>query len=431
MTKLFRHKYFALFTALVSYILLALYLFKSMELTTTGIVLVVLILVLNTLFLFGTITNNHKLSLKSAQILLGVVFIFSGFVKAVDPMGFYIKITDYLHAFNAPGLIPLALLAAYVLSCYEFPLGIGILFGAKGKLMSWLLLIIMLPFLFLTLYLAIENPVTDCGCFGDALILSNWETFYKNIIIILFVFYIVGHRKDIVSDFKGVFGSWGILSMSVVFIVIIAVYSKTHLPLIDFRPYKVGGDIQKLMEIPEDEEGDVYETRLLYKNTNTGEIQEYDLENIPMDGPWEWQETINKLVKKGYKPPIHDFHISTSNGNDLTSYFLSKKGYKLFIIQDKLDRTFLKGQEQLNKLVSSIDTNEIQIWPLSSSLEEEKRAFIEQNNVPYSFYRADLVMLETMIRSNPGLILLKDNVILKKWSCRDIPTIQELKAFIE
>lgn len=418
---------YGIVTAVVSYALLIIYLITSLELTPLGIGLSILVLLLNTTFLFGVIKQKKRAALVSVQLILGIIFIFSGFVKAVDPVGSMIKITDYLTAFNATGLIPIALIGAFILSSYEFPLGISMLLGAKGKLMSWLFLVTMVPFFILTFYLALKNPVTDCGCFGDALILSNWETFGKNVFIMFYVGYAMMFRGDIKPAFKGWTGNWGVVIASVIFILAIGIYSKMYLPAIDFRPYKVGNDIGQLMEIPEGEPVDEYENVFIYKNTETGEEHTFDVNSIPMEGPWEFVDRIDKLVKKGYEPPIHDFHIHDNENFELTDAFLSQEGYRLMIVHDKLEDSNLKGQKQLNALVRDLEGADVDVWALTSSLNEEIEAYIKENDVPYQIYIADYKLLKTIIRSNPGVVLFKDNVVVAKWSAYSIPDLDKLK----
>ncbi|MFC2113722.1 BT_3928 family protein [Bacteroidota bacterium] len=372
---------------------------------------------------------TNKLLL-SSRIIVGITFIFSGFVKAVDPMGTVIKVTDYFIAFNMQGLEPVAVVVAFILCCYELPLGVAVLLGARGKLMSKLLLLIMSPFLIITLYLAIKNPVTDCGCFGDALILTNWQTFYKNVILMILTLIIFSKRKEIVFLFKEKW-EWMTVILSLVFILVISIYSYSYLPIMDFRPYKVGNNIQEKMVIPEGKTGDVYETILIYKDNKTGETKEFDADNIPMDENLEFVEVFNKLKKKGYTPPIQGFKISDSNEVDVSDKFLSQGGYRLVIIHHKLKEGNENVQEKLNQLVNKITAEgNIQVWAITSSLKEDIDQYTKLNHVPYSLYSSDIIMLETMIRSNPGLLLFKDNVVIKKWSFRRIPSYEKLGEYL-
>lgn len=420
-------------TTIISLILLVFYLIKSSELTNLGLFLGILSILLTLMFGYGIIKNSLKLTLFSSQVFLGIIFIFSGFVKAVDPLGSMYKIVDYLHSFNAEGLVSLSLLAAFILCIYEFPLGISIMFGAKGKLMTWLLLIIMIPFLFLTFYLALKNPVTDCGCFGDALILSNWETFLKNVIIVLFVGYLMTVRNQIKPVFKGWFGSWGIVLASLLFIFSISLYSKTYLPIMDFRPYKVGNDIQALMSVPEGETPEKIVSMMTYKNEETGEEISFsadDYDKFPSGDQWVYVGSESVTIP-GYVPPIHDFRLEDSYGLNVTDSFLNQKGYRLMIVQGKISESNEKGQLKLNALTEQIKEENISFWPVTSSLPDEVAEFKERYGINYDYYTSDIIPLKTIIRSNPGLVLFHNNVVIKKWPARRIPDYKELKTYLK
>jgi hypothetical protein len=288
----------------------------------------------------------------------------------------------------------------------------------------------MFHFTLLTLYLAFKNPVTDCGCFGDAIILTNWETFYKNVILLFFTIIILFGRYKIKPLFNKI-GEWSIVVYSSIFILLICFYGILYEPMIDFRPYKKGNDIEALMKIPEGSHGDVYETLLVYKNTETGKIKEFDIDHIPMDEKWEWQETNNKLIKKGAEPKIKDFRLSDSSGKDVTNQFLAQSGYKLLIVQHKLSKSNIKAQKKLNELFLKLDEDGfIKVYAVSSSLASEIHKFTVDHSVPYSFLSADLVTLETIMRSNPGLVLFKDNTVIKKWPYRKIPKHEKISKMV-
>jgi len=365
-----------------------------------------------------------------SRVIVGLTFIFSGFVKAVDPIGSMIKIKDYLIAFNLPWMEPFALFFAIILCVYEFPLGIGILSGVKSQLMSWLVFPLMIFFTFLTLYLAIENPVSDCGCFGDAIKLTNWQTFYKNLILIPFVVIIFLNRSTITPLFKKP-GEWATVLFGTLVILLICFYGVLYEPFLDFRAYKKGNDIEALMTLPEGVQGDVYETVLLFKDTKTGKIKEFDENNIPMDDQWQWLETKSELVKKGAEPKTKDFKLTDSTGADVTGQFLAQSGYKLLIVQHKLSHSNPKAQAKLNELFTKLQEDAfIKVYAATSSLTSEITEFSKKNQVPYSFFNADIVLLETIIRSNPGVILFKDNVVVQKWPFRKIPDFEKLSKIV-
>ena len=201
--------------------------------------------------------------------------------------------------------------------------------------------------------------------------------------------------------------------------------------MIDFLPYKTGKDIKKQMIIPEGAPRNVYKTVLLYRNKKSKETKEFSDNNFPSDDVWEWIETKTQLTKKGYEPPIHDFTITSLDGEDLTGKFLSEDGYRILIVQEQLKNSLTRGQMDLNSLVSDlIKDNEVKIWALTSSLESEIRKYSKDNKIKYSFYNTDQTTLKTIIRSNPGVLLLKNNLILKKWPSRRIPEAKEVYKYL-
>lgn len=363
-----------------------------------------------------------------ARILLGITFIFSGFVKGIDPWGSAYKFTDYFNAMGMEWLVWAALPLGIFLAFSEFAIGVALLFNIFIRFFSWVALLYMAFFLPLTLWIAIKNPVTDCGCFGDALVISNWETFYKNIVLMVFAIIAVKYHKEMTCTIGKkpgfVLGSGTVLAyFAIVF------YSFNHEPILDFRPYKVGVNIPEAMKIPENAPTEVYENTFYYKNKNTGEIQKFTEQNYP------WQDTVNwvydnmesKIVQEGYKPPIHDFSIQSAEGEDVKDFFIYEKNYVFMLIAYNLDKSSRKPQEKINNLAGWAAENGLSFICLTSTLPDESAAFAEETGAPYEFFNCDEITLKTIIRSNPGLIVIKDGTIVEKWHYNDIPTPNEFK----
>ncbi|MFA5532990.1 MAG: BT_3928 family protein [Mariniphaga sp.] len=222
----------------------------------------------------------------AARIIVGLTFIFSGFVKGIDPWGSAYKFSDYFLALHLDWLLWASFPLGVILAFTEFAIGTAFLLNTCMRLFSWLALLFMAFFTVITFWIAIENPVTDCGCFGDALIISNWETFYKNLILIALTLIVFIYRNRI----QGVPEKKTGFILSGVFLTVYAgfvIYSYNHLPVFDFRPYKVGVNIPEAMEIPEDAPADEYENIFYYRNKKSGEIKQFTEENYP------WQDTLN------------------------------------------------------------------------------------------------------------------------------------------
>ena len=370
----------------------------------------------------ATCNYNNKKALhitgSIARTLLALTFLFSGFVKAVDPLGTVYKIQDYLHeGFGGvfQWAIPAAGVAAVCLIALEWLLGIAMLLNVRTQWTSWITLLfycIMTP---LTLYIAIANPVSDCGCFGDALVITNWQTFWKNIILLLLSICLVICRKAIPELF-----SWWmeiIITLAALGSVAgIMGYSYTHLPQIDFRPYKVGNHIPTLMEIPDDAEVDQYEITLIY--AKDGKEQTFTLENYPKGDPeWTFVDQKSVLIKKGYVPPIHDFEIETLEGDYITQDILESEEPIALVVMYDLTKT---DTTQLEKLMHMIHEYP-RVYFLTASGEEEIFAFAEElgwdEETTYStFCFTDPITLKTIVRANPGVIVVQNGTIIDKYN---------------
>src|SRR6056297_77316 len=358
------------------------------------------------------------------RILVAIVFLFSGFVKGIDPLGSTYKFSDYFTAFGLEFLDPLALPLAILLSTLEFVLGAAMLFNSRMRIASWLALIFMAFFTPLTLYLALENPVQDCGCFGDAIIMTNWETFWKNVIITLLVVFVFIRRNKFQPSFNKK-QQWLAVGLSAAAMVSVSFYCYTHLPIIDFRPYNVETYIPEKMKIPEDAPQPEFKTILIYKKN--GKIKEFTMDNLPYS-TWQWVSTKNIKVKEGYVPPIHDFTITTREGTDITDLVLEENKFVFLLIAYDLKKTDRSDMDQINDLASYCKTREnCSFICLTSSLDHAIEKFKNETGANFSFYMTDEITLKTIIRSNPGLMLMKKGTILDKWHHNTIPEINELE----
>lgn len=362
------------------------------------------------------------------RFIFGLTFLFSGLVKAVDPLGTTYKISDYLDAFSLGFFSDLSLVSAFLLIILEFTIGFNLVFGIQVKKTAWIAAAFMLVMTPLTLYLAIANPVSDCGCFGDALVITNWQTFYKNLILdALLVLILVFASED-----RPIFSNWSsyiIMLIPVLSCLGLELYCYNHLPIIDFRPYKVGNNLPSLMVIPDDAPSDEYNISFIYEKD--GVQKEFNLENYPAeDSTWTFVSQNSVLIKRGYVPPIHDFSVQTEDG-DITDLILENEGYTFLLISSKLEKADLSRQKDINALYDYINSKNISFYCLTSSFNDDVEAFKTTNNVKYPIGATDEITLKTIIRSNPGLVLLKAGNVVAKWHYNDLPTKNELKRIIK
>ena len=366
-----------------------------------------------------------------ARIIVGLVFIFSAVVKGIDPLGTVYKLTDYFYAFHTSWANSAATILAFALIGAEFIIGFSLLFKFKTQIFSWLLAIFMGVFLPLTLYIAIKNPVTDCGCFGDAIKISNWSTFYKNIVLSILTIIILINRKNFRIKYNELLQTRLWLSIVIAFVIFVN-YSYTHLPLIDFRPYKIGVNILDGMTIPDNAPMAEYEYTFVYKNKQTGKEKTFNDQNYPWNDTinWEYVSADSKLIKEGYEAPIHDFTIENNYGENVADYYLTAPGYTFLLVAYDLNKTATSAFEQINELALKINDAGHSFICLSGSTEDQIEDFSINNNTKFEYYFCDDVTLKTMIRSNPGLVVLHEGTIVKKLHWRDLPKAKNWEKLI-
>ena len=362
-----------------------------------------------------------------ARIIFGLVFLFSGFVKAVDPLGTAYKISDYLEAFSLTSLDFLAFPASLLLIATEFTIGFNILFNVHLKASTWIASIFMLVMTPVTLYLAISNPISDCGCFGDAIVMTNWQTFYKNVvlcIILAIIALLQNHTRPWLSNW----GAWIVTLLPILISFGISIYCYNLLPIIDFRPYKIGNNIIEGMQIPEDAPLDKYETTFFYEKD--GIEQAFTLDNYPAeDSTWTFVRQESKLIEQGFVPPIHDFSIITEDG-DITDLILEDAGYTLLVISHKVEKASTKNIKCVKSTIANAKKAGAKVIWLTSSYSDDIEKFKSEYGINDTFGATDDITLKTIVRSNPGLVLIKDATVIEKWHHNSLPTKDELNQLI-
>lgn len=356
-----------------------------------------------------------------SRIIIGLVFVFSGFVKAIDPLGSAYKFHDYFQAFHLSFLEILSLPLAVLMCTLEFLAGFSLLSGIRQKAGIYVTFLLMLFFTPLTLLLLITNPVSDCGCFGDAIHLTNLQTFGKNLILMVLVIFLFMNRMKVTGTFKPA-TEWIITGIAATLFIGFSLLNLRYLPIIDFLPYSLGTYIPSKMEIPAGAASDQYSTTLIYEKN--GRTEEFTINNYPaIDTTWKFVRQRSVLIKKGYEPPIHDFSVTSLDNEDITWRILGDKGYTLLMISKKLSGSDPKRLLNGFELGSYCKTIGISFYILTSSGSDEIKSF--DNNLP--FCHTDETALKTMIRSDPGYILLRNGTITGKWSWANVPTKEWFK----
>ena len=366
----------------------------------------------------------------ACRFVLAIVFIFSGFVKAIDPLGTQYKIQDYLDAFGWTGVFPefIPFIAAVLLGMLEFCLGVYLFFGIRRIIAPRAVVSVMAIMTPLTFWLALDNPVSDCGCFGDAVVLTNWETFGKNVLLLVMSLVVLKYRKCLFPLATTRF-DWVIALYGFLYIFGMTIYCYRHLPVFDFRPYYVGADIRAGMEIPEGEEPTELETRFVLQKD--GVDREFTLENYP-DSSWAFVDTRLVVKKQGYEPPIDEFSmIRYEDGEDITDQVLADEGYTFLLVAHQLGQANDSRIDLINELYDYCLEYGYSFYCLTSSSDEDILKWQEDTGAEYPFCLMDNITLKTMVRSNPGLMLLKKGAVVGKWSVIDIPDEYQLARPLE
>ncbi|HTA28755.1 MAG TPA: BT_3928 family protein [Bacteroidia bacterium] len=367
-----------------------------------------------------------KRIVKISQVLVGILFIFSGFVKADDPAGFTIKLHEYFaaDALNMPWLDKFAFAMAFSIPIIEMTLGFMLLLGNRKKLTLVLVTLMMVFFTFLTWYTAHYNKVLECGCFGDAIPMTSWQSFYKNVVLMVFILVLIIGNKYMYS----ITGK----AQNILVILFLAAstgfayYCYNYLPVLDFRPYKVGTDIKQGMQGTPDEEKFFY----TLKNKKSGETKEFDKFPDNYQNDWTFVSSRTEITKKGVEAKIKDFNISAMAGNDVTDSILGVKGNQFLLIMETISDAN-KDDETINKinaLATECLKNHIGFICLTASDQTAISDYQKKYHTNFKFFNTDGTVLKTMIRANPGLILIKGGIVKAIWHYHSIPSYADVTA---
>ncbi len=375
-----------------------------------------------------------------ARLIVSMTFIFSGFVKAVDPVGTQYKLADYAAALGMENIFPAPLLvaASVVLATVEFIIGINLLFAMHRRLTSKVAFAVMIVMTLLTIWIYVADPVSDCGCFGDAITLTNGQTLLKNVVL-LAACLVMMWRPSYMPRFVNRGNQWIVLHYSVAFIVAIAAWGLYFLPLFDFRPYHVGANIPDGMSIPDDAPQPEFATTFIMEKD--GERREFSVDDYP-DSTWTFVDSKTTVLSQGYVPPIHDFSITTIPGmdmsrntpgadeamaEDITDEVLSDTSYVFLLIASNLETSDDKSFGDIDQIYEMAHERGYKFICLTSSGPQAINRWKDITGAEYPFCNTDATTLKTMIRSNPGLMILHGGTVVGKWSYNDLP-LAELTA---
>lgn len=405
-------------------------------------ILVVLITVLFLLVNAAEYIARLPLLTHVSRFLVGGLFIFSGFIKANDPLGFSYKLKEYFEVFQADtgfGFFELfahiALPLAILICASEIILGVMLLIGYRTNLTLWLLFAQIVFFTFLTFYSACYNKVTHCGCFGDFIQLKPWQSFWKDIVLLVLITLLFAGKDNIRPVFAPMIVSVLFL-LGVVFSLGFPIYAYRNLPPLDFRAYAPGLSIKDAMIKSANYKDPIYESILVYENIKTGDLKDFTNDEYMQSKIWEdtlnfkWHETKTKLVSEAVDAPkITDFKVSDADGNDITDLLLNDSSYSFWLITHELahveDNETLMAQVNDFYKLASLDKHKFIAFTASSAKEIDD--YKHKHNALYDFATVDNIVLKTMIRSNPGLMLVKNGKVIANWHHNNFPTYSDAK----
>lgn len=356
-----------------------------------------------------------------SRVFVGVLFIISGFIKLNDPVGFSFKLEEYFSqsVLDLPFLMPLALAISIFVVILEVVLGVFLLLGFKPKLTVWSLLLMIVFFTFLTFYSAYFNKVTDCGCFGDAIKLTPWESFGKDIVLLILILILFYGRRFIKPLFSNK-TNWILAGFTVLACSVFANHVLHHLPSIDFRPYKIGANIQEGMSVPENAPKPIYEYAWEFIVDGKEKIVVTNGDYPTVKGEFVGVETTE--IQKGYEPPIHDFTIE-KNGEDQSPQLLQEEKLVMIIAFD-LIKSNLEIFETLNMVANKAESNGYKVIGMSASSDERANEILKKYDLDFDFYFTDETTLKTIVRSNPGVLILERGTILQKVHYNDLDKLK-------
>ena len=375
--------------------------------------------------------KNAFLNIKRA--IVGLLFIFSGLIKANDPLGFGYKLQEYFEVFHISFLNDYAVLLAILLCTLEIVLGALLLLGFWSSKVAWGLLVIIIFFTFLTFYSAFFEVVTSCGCFGDAIPLTPWQSFSKDVILLILILQLFLRRTKILPVIAGKKAQQFIAGLVLILSLGFGLFTYSYLPILDFLPYKIRNNIPQLMITPKGAAPDVYEITYKLKNKSSGESKsmtdkEYLNTQIWKDKNWEIiGDPVSKLIKKGFDLKIKDLKITDNQGTDYNQEILENPYYNLVIVAYDLSKTDATGIGNLNALaINAAENYNIRTVLLTSNSAQDAELFSKKNKLVMEVFYADGIPLKSMVRANPGVLLLKNGIVINKWHFRSMPSYDEL-----
>lgn len=369
-----------------------------------------------------------KALVTAARVLVGALFIFSGLVKAIDPLGLNYKMQEFFEVWASSGYLPglmnwlhgQSLIFTIIMITLEVALGVALLVGWKKKLMLNLLLLLVLFFTFLTSYVLFSGKIRSCGCFGDCIPLTPIQTFSKDIILTILIIFLIAKQQYIKPVFAGSL-PLAITLISTMATLLLQQHVMKHLPVTDCLPYKKGNNILELRKMPADAVPDKFEYSFVYTK---GDVKkEFNVSNLP-DSSWTFVERKQTLIEKGKNnvPVINDFSLSDSTGADSTEAILNQPHYYILFLKE-MDSNTAQWQKDFEAVVNKAKTQHLPVYIVTADTRSVSNYFNSQQHLGLPVYTCDGTAIKTAARANPTLFEMKGPVVQGKYSWVDLDAI--------
>ncbi|MBI4946854.1 MAG: DoxX family protein [Bacteroidetes bacterium] len=366
-----------------------------------------------------------KFIIQLFRIAVGLLFIFSGLIKANDPLGFSYKLDEYFEVFGTEWMKPLSLSISIFMCALEMLLGFMLLIGSRIKLTLWLLLLMILFFASLNFYSGYYDKVRECGCFGDFIVMTPWQEFRNNIIMLVMTIFMMIKSSYIRPLFGKIIENI-LMVIAIIKCIGFPLYTYNYLPIKDFRPYAIGKNILEGMKLPENAKTDSIVMTFIYEKAGKQiELTQDQIKTI--DSTYKFVDRKDKVVREGDKPAIHDFSITSVDGNDYTEQILNYPGYCFFLVCYDLEKTDKTVFGKVNDFTKLCKQDSVPIICLTAS-SEQIESFKKATGSTIDFYLTDGTQLKTMIRANPGLMLLKKGTVMDMWHYHSFPSYSDVKT---
>lgn len=359
-----------------------------------------------------------KILISVIRIIVGVLFIFSGLIKANDPTGLSYKMQEFFEVWGLNFLDDYTLAFALIMNAFEIVAGVAVLLGWRMKLFSWLLLLLIIFFTFLTGYALFSGKIKTCGCFGDCIPLSAKQSFIKDLVLLVLIV-IIFIKKDVIRPLFNAAGSWFVMALTVLFCIVSQWYVLKHLPVVDCLAYKTGNNIIEKMKIPEGAVSDSFAIKFKYRKA--GKEVLFDADNFPADfndSTYQFMDRVQELIRPGTATaPITDFVLYGDSGEDTTMAILNQPGYYVMLFSKDANQAENNWSKNAAAVANACYQKKIPFFIVTATTDAARQQLTGVQNVQY--LKCDATVIKTAGRVNPTYFVMHQATIKGKYANAD------------